>query len=214
MTNGSLRYLVIEGNIGAGKTSLVKKIAAGYNARMILERFAENPFLPKFYAQPERFSFPLELSFLADRYHQLKEELASPDLFHPFIVADYYFMKSLIFSRQTLNSDEFNLYRQLFDIVYHSVPKPDLFVYLSMSTERLLNQIKRRNREFEKTITADYLNKIQESYLEFIKQQTGFPVLLIDANSLDYINNETHYQIITDAIFGKTYQPGTTSVIL
>lgn len=210
----NLRFLVIEGNIGAGKTTLTKKIASDYNAKIILERFADNPFLPKFYENPERYSFPLELSFLAERYHQLKEELTTPDLFQPLTIADYYFMKSLIFSRQTLSDDEYNLYKQLFEIIHRSLPKPDLFVYLSMSTDRLLKQINQRGRPYEKSITASYLEKIHGSYLEFIRQQPSLPTLIIDANNINFLNNNKHYQKITEAIFSKTYKSGTTTIIL
>jgi deoxyguanosine kinase len=210
----SIRFLVIEGNIGAGKTTLAKKIAGDYNAKIILERFADNPFLPKFYEDQERYSFPLELSFLADRYHQLKEELTTPDLFHPLTVADYYFMKSLIFSRQTLSDDEYNLYKQLFEIIHKSLPKPDLFVYLSMSTDRLLEQIKQRGRAYEQNISAAYLEKIHGSYLEFIKQQPSLPTLIIDANNINFLNNEEDYKKITEAIFSKTYKPGAATIIL
>jgi deoxyguanosine kinase len=209
-----VRFLVIEGNIGAGKTTLAKKIASDYNAKIILERFADNPFLPKFYEDQERYSFPLELSFLADRYHQLKEELLTPDLFHPLTVADYYFMKSLIFSRQTLSDDEYNLYKQLFEIIHKSLPKPDLFVYLSMSTDRLLEQIKQRGRVYEQNISAAYLEKIHSSYLEFIKQQPTLPTLIIDANNINFLNNENDYKKITEAIFNKTYEPGAATIIL
>lgn len=209
-----LRFLVIEGNIGAGKTTLAKKIAEDQNAKIILERFAENPFLPKFYENPERFSFPLELSFLADRYHQLKEELSAPDLFHPMIVADYYFMKSLIFSRKTLSNDEYNLYKQLFEIIHKSLPKPDLFVYLSMSTDRLINQIKQRGREYEQKITAEYLDGIHSSYMEFIKQQPHLPTLIIDANNINFVNNPEHYKKVREAIFSKRYSAGSTTIIL
>ncbi len=207
------RFIVIEGNIGAGKTTLSKKIAADFNANLILERFADNPFLPKFYQNPERYSFPLELSFLADRYHQLKEELTTPDLFKPQIIADYYFMKSLIFSKQTLSEDEYNLYKQLFDIIQKSLPKPDLFVYLSMSTERLLYQISLRGREYEQNITAQYLDKINNSYLEFLKQQTNLTTLIIDANNLNFVNNHEHYKKIVTAIFESKYEQGTTTII-
>ena len=211
MTN--YRFIVIEGNIGAGKTTLSKKIASDYNANLILERFADNPFLPKFYQNPERYSFPLELSFLADRYRQLKEELTTPNLFKPLIISDYYFMKSLIFSKQTLSDDEYNLYKQLFDIIQKSLPKPDLFVYLSMSTERLLYQISLRGREYEQNITAQYLEKINNGYLEFIKQQSNITTLIIDANNLNFVNNNEHYQKIVKAIFSKEYKHGTTTIV-
>lgn len=207
------RFIVIEGNIGAGKTTLSKKIAADYNANLILERYADNPFLPKFYKNPERYSFPLELSFLAERYHQLKEELTNPDLFKPLIIADYYFMKSIIFSKQTLSDDEYALYKQLFDIIQKSLPKPDLFVYLSLSTERLLYQINLRGREYEQDITAQYLDKINNSYFEFIKQQTNLTTLIIDANNLNFVNNPEHYKKIATAIFDNNYEQGTTTIV-
>ena len=137
-------YVVIEGNIGAGKTTLAGRIADQFNANLILEHFADNPFLPKFYNDPEKYSFPLELSFLASRYKQLKEELVPQDLFKSFSVADYYFMKSLVFASSTLTGDEYNLYRQIFYIIYGSLPKPDIYVYLHLNTDRLLENIERR----------------------------------------------------------------------
>jgi deoxyguanosine kinase len=133
-------YVVIEGNIGAGKTTLAGRIAEQFNAQLILEHFADNPFLPKFYSDPEKYSFPLELSFLASRYKQLKEELVPQDLFKSFSIADYYFMKSLVFAASTLTGDEFNLYRQIFYIIYGSLPKPDIYVYLHLRPERLLEK--------------------------------------------------------------------------
>jgi deoxyadenosine/deoxycytidine kinase len=136
-----INYLVIEGNIGVGKTSLSRKIAENMNAKLILEQFEDNPFLPKFYENPDRYSFPVELSFLADRYHQLKNNLDSLDLFSNLIVSDYFFMKSLIFSSSTLQEDEYKLYRQLFDIIYGSLPKPDLYVYLHKDVDNLLKNI-------------------------------------------------------------------------
>ena len=156
----SYNYVVIEGNIGAGKTTLATRISEQFNARLILERFADNPFLPKFYDDPEKYSFPLELSFLASRYKQLKEELVPQDLFKSFTVADYYFMKSLVFASSTLKGDEYNLYRQIYHIIYSSLPKPDIYVYLHLTTENLLRNIKKRGRNYEKTITAEYLQKI------------------------------------------------------
>jgi deoxyguanosine kinase len=155
-------YVVIEGNIGAGKTTLAGKIADQFNARLILERFADNPFLPKFYKDPDKYSFPLELSFLADRYRQLKEELVVQDLFKTFTVADYYFMKSLVFAASTLTGDEYNLYRQIFYIIYGSLPKPDIYVYLHLNPEKLLKNIEKRGRNYESSISKEYLKKIEE----------------------------------------------------
>ena len=166
-----IRYLVIEGNIGAGKTSLSKLIAERKKGKLFLEQYAENPFLPKFYENPERYSFPLELSFLADRYNQLKNNLSSFDLFNELIVSDYFFMKSLIFSAHTLQEDEYRLYRQLFDIIYSTLPKPDLYIYLHKNIDLLLKNISKRGREYEKNISAEYLKGIETGYFNFFKQQ-------------------------------------------
>lgn len=207
-------YLVIEGNIGAGKTTLATRIAEQFNARLILEQFADNPFLPKFYSDPEKYSFPLELSFLASRYKQLNEELKFQDLFKTFTVADYYFMKSLVFASSTLKGDEYNLYRQIFYIIYSSLPKPDIFVYLHIRTGRLLENIKKRGREYELTITEEYLRKIQESYFTFFKQNAGNKYLVIDINEIDFVANSSHYSKMIDTIFFNDYPVGLNKVIL
>jgi deoxyguanosine kinase len=207
-------YVVIEGNIGAGKTTLASRIADQFNAQLILEHYADNPFLPKFYDDPEKYSFPLELSFLAGRYKQLKEELVPQDLFKTFSVADYYFMKSLVFAASTLSGDEFNLYRQIFYIIYGSLPKPDIYVYLHLTPERLLQNIERRGRNYEKSITKDYLQKIQESYFSFFKQNPENKYLVIDVNGIDFVANEKHYTKIIDTIFFDDYPVGLNMVIL
>jgi deoxyguanosine kinase len=201
-------YIVIEGNIGAGKTTLASMIARDHNAKLILERFADNPFLPKFYSDPTRYSFPLELSFLADRYRQLKEELVEQDLFRSFTVADYYFMKSLVFSSQTLEKEEFNLYRQIFYIIYSSLPKPDLYVYLHVPPERLLKNIATRGREYEKSITADYLAGIQESYFNFFRQNPENRYLVLNVSGIDFVANPEDYLKVTDMIFREPVEPG------
>jgi deoxyguanosine kinase len=207
-------YVVIEGNIGAGKTTLAGKIADQFNAQLILEHFADNPFLPKFYKEPEKYSFPLELSFLASRYKQLKDELVPQDLFKSFTVADYYFMKSLVFAASTLDGDEYNLYRQIFYIIYGSLPKPDIYVYLHLSPERLLKNIEKRGRSYEKTITREYLQKIQDSYFSFFKQNSENKYLVIDVNEIDFVTNESHYNKIIDTIFFDDYPVGLNKVIL
>jgi len=207
-------YVVIEGNIGAGKTTLAGRIADQFNARLILEHFADNPFLPKFYNDPEKYSFPLELSFLASRYKQLKEELVPQDLFKTFTIADYYFMKSLVFAASTLKGDEYNLYRQIFYIIYGSLPKPDLYVYLHLNTERLLQNIERRGRNYEKSITKEYLQKIQDSYFSFFRQNPENKYLVIDINEIDFVANENHYSKIIDTIFIDDYPVGLNKVIL
>jgi len=207
-------YVVIEGNIGAGKTTLAERIANQFNARLILEHFDDNPFLPKFYSDPDKYSFPLELSFLASRYKQLKEELIPQDLFKAFTIADYYFMKSLVFATSTLKGDEYNLYRQIFFIIYGSLPKPDIYVYLHLSPDRLLINIKKRGRNYEKSITKEYLQKIQDSYFAFFKQNTENKYLVIDVNNIDFVENEAHYSKIINTIFFDSYHVGLNKVIL
>ena len=208
------KYIVIEGNIGAGKTSLARKIAEESNAKLILEQFADNPFLPKFYKDPERYSFQLELSFLADRYKQLKEELSNPDLFHSFIIADYYFMKSLIFAGTTLKEDEYNLYRQLFMIIYDSLPKPDLFVYLHVSTDKLLSNIEKRGRSYEQNIKSDYLEKLQKGYFDFFRQNPKIRYLVLDINKLDFVANKSDYKKIREIILETEHPTGISRQIL
>ena len=193
-------YIAIEGNIGAGKTSLSKIMSDEFNAKIILERFAENPFLPKFYKDKERFAFPLEMSFLADRYQQLSDDLAQLDLFKNLIVSDYYIFKSLIFAQITLQKDEYLLYRKMFDVMYKEITKPDLYVYLYQNTDRLLENIKKRGREYEQNIEAGYLQKIHDGYKNFINTQQDLNVLIIDVSEIDFVNNIEDYNYIINKI--------------
>jgi deoxyguanosine kinase len=209
-----MQFLVIEGNIGAGKTTLANKLANDYNAKLIVEQFADNPFLPKFYKNQDRYSFPLELSFLADRYNQIKNEVFNLDLFHSFLIADYYFAKSAIFAQNTLKEDEYRLFRQIFDIVFESMPKPDLYVYLHADTEKLLRNIKKRGRDYEQEITREYLEKIKTGYFHFFKQITTFPVLIIDVNNIDFVNNSEHYQLLIEALLKNDYKLGINRLLL
>jgi len=209
-----LNYLVIEGNIGAGKTTLAKMIAEEYNAKLILEQFADNPFLPKFYNDPDRYSFPLELSFLAERYQQLNRDLTSRDLFKPFNIADYYFMKSLIFAKATLKQDEYNLYRQIFNIIYQSIPKPDLYVYLHVDIKKLLENIFKRGRDYEKGISEEYLKNLQKGYFDFFRQQNDMSFLIIDTNNVDFVDNQNDYRKIKALIFQEKYDPGIHRIVI
>jgi deoxyguanosine kinase len=202
----NFNYIAIEGNIGAGKTTLATKIAEDCNAKLVLERFADNPFLPKFYKDQNRYAFPLEMSFLADRYQQLTDDLAQFDLFKDFIVADYHIFKSLIFAKVTLHEDEFRLYKTMFDIIHKEMPKPDLYVYLYQNTERLLANIKKRGRSYEQEIPADYLEKINRGYLDYIKTQTDLNVLVVDISDLDFIKNQTDYVYLLNEINAKIIQ--------
>lgn len=193
-------YIAIEGNIGAGKTTLASKLAEDCNAKLVLERFADNPFLPKFYKDQSRYAFPLEMSFLADRYQQLSDDLAQFDLFKDFVVADYHIFKSLIFAKVTLQEDEFRLYKTMFDIIHKEMPKPDLYVYLYQNTTRLLQNIKKRGRSYEKEIPAEYLEKINQGYLDYIKTQTDLNVLIIDVSELDFVKKQADYVFLLEKI--------------
>jgi deoxyadenosine/deoxycytidine kinase len=196
-------YIAIEGNIGAGKTTLSTKLAEDCNAKLVLERFADNPFLPKFYKDQSRYAFPLEMSFLADRYQQLSDDLAQFDLFKDFVVADYHIFKSLIFAKVTLQEDEFRLYKTMFDIIHKEMPKPDLYVYLYQNTDRLLENIKKRGRSYEQEIPADYLEKINQGYLDYIKTQTDLNVLIIDVSDLDFVKKQEDYVFLLNQINRK-----------
>ena len=196
-------YIAIEGNIGAGKTTLATKIAEDCNAKLVLERFADNPFLPKFYKDQNRYAFPLEMSFLADRYQQLTDDLAQFDLFKDFIVADYHIFKSLIFAKVTLQEDEFRLYKTMFDIIHRETSKPDLYLYLYQNTERLLANIKKRGRSYEQEIPAEYLEKINRGYLDYVKTQTDLNVLVIDVSDLDFVKKQEDYVFLLACIKEK-----------
>ncbi|HCI55773.1 MAG TPA: hypothetical protein DFI01_07595 [Bacteroidales bacterium] len=207
-------YIVIEGNIGAGKTALATKIAKQYKAKLILESFENNPLLPKFYENPEKYSFPLELSFLASRYKQLKEEITAENLYYPFTIADYYFTKSLIFSNATLSDEEYKLYSQFFFKIFDIFPKPDIYIYLHIEPERLLQNIKKRGRNYEQSITLEYLQKIQENYFLFFNRNPENKYLVIDVNQIDFVDNEEDYIKVINAIFNSDYRTGINKVIL
>lgn len=200
-------YIVIEGNIGAGKTSLASMIAEEFNAKLILEQFEENSFLPKFYKDPDKYAFPLELSFLAERYQQLKSQLITQDLFKDFVIADYFIDKSLIFAQKNLQSDEYSLYSKLFNIINPTLPKPDLLVYLYVNIDRLKSNIKHRGRSYEQEIQTEYLEKIQAGYFEYIKFYPETRILIIDTNTIDFVNNSQDYNTLKEIIF-KDYVKG------
>ncbi len=207
MKFSNYNYISIEGNIGAGKTSLSTRIATDFNAKLILEQFEENSFLPKFYKEPDKYAFPLELSFLAERFEQLKKELTHRDLFRAFTISDYFINKSFIFARKNLPDDTFALYKKLFEIISETLPKPDLLVYLYLDIEHLLRNIQQRGRDYEKGIKAEYLEMIQHSYLDFIKKQSNMRILIINTNLIDFVNNEADYRLMIDLI-SKEYPTG------
>ncbi len=194
------KYIAIEGNIGAGKTSLAKKISIDFNSKLILERFADNPFLPKFYKEPDRYAFTLEMSFLAERYQQITDDLSQLNIFSDSIVSDYDIFKSLIFSKITLSEDEFALYRKLFFSMYKDILKPDLYIYLNQNIDRLKENIKKRGRDYEQNIDSKYLKNINSGYLDFHKTQTDLNIKIIDINNMDFLNNRIDYLNILKSI--------------
>ena len=205
-------FIAIEGNIGAGKTSLATLISNEFNAKLILEQFEDNSFLPKFYKEPDKYAFPLEMSFLASRFQQLKDQLGNQDLFKSFTISDYYIVKSLIFAQKTLAEDEFKLYTRFFNIILNQLPKPDLFVYLYVKTPKLQENIKTRGRSYEQDIKDEYLDKIQDGYFEFMKQQHNLPILIIDTNNIDFAHNEEDYKGLV-SIINKEYSSGVHRII-
>lgn len=200
-------YIVIEGCIGAGKTTLTKMLAEDYNAELVLERFADNPFLPKFYKDPLHYAFPVEMTFLMDRYQQLRNLLAARDMFKDFVIGDYFIDKCIIFSKNNLLPDEYNLYKSVFETISSFLPKPDLILYLYNDADRLLHNIAARGREYEKGITAEYLNNIQDSYLSYFKQLATMPILLVETAKLDFVRNAADYQRIKRLV-GNRYGAG------
>jgi deoxyadenosine/deoxycytidine kinase len=193
------QFITIEGNIGAGKTTLSNILAQKLNAKLILEAFADNPFLPKFYEKPDQYAFPLELFFMAERYKQLKDFLNTQDLFQQVTISDYLFTKCLLFAKVNLPSEEFRLYQKLFDIIHQQISFPDILIYLHAPVQKLQENIKKRNRSYEQDIKDDYLFNLQETYTSYIKQH-NIKTIFIDASNADFMGNDKHVQVVLDAL--------------
>lgn len=200
-------YIVIEGNIGSGKTSFCKKLGDQYGCKVILEDFEENPFLPFFYKNPERFAFTVELFFLTERQKQLQRHLVNQDLFTSFTVADYAFIKSLLFSRKNLTEEEYRMFNKIFNVFNSTFPQPDIIVYFHRGISELQKLIKSRGREYEQNITEDYLQTIQNSYFEYFRNILSFPILIVDITDVDFLTNEAHFKTV-ESLIKKKYQPG------
>jgi len=199
-------FITIEGNIGAGKTTLAHLLAKHFNARLILEEFADNPFLPKFYENPQQYAFPLELFFMAERYKQLKELIHTNDLFQSITITDYLFTKCLLFAKINLPEEEYRLYQKLFEIIHQQLVQPDLLIYLHAPVSRLQQNIKKRNRSYEQSIPDEYLLNIQQTYTHYIKQH-NIKTLFIDASNADFLSNPKHLQVVIDAL-EQDYEQG------
>lgn len=200
------KFITIEGNIGAGKTTLCQLLQRELGGQLILEQFAENPFLPKFYRDRSKYAFPLELSFLAERFKQLKEILNTGDLFSDYMISDYLFIKSKLFARVNLPDDEYHLYETLFDIIYPNLPEPDLVVYLHAPLSKLRKNITQRNRSYEQDIEDQYLLELQDAYLQLIKS-SKYRSLVIDTTQTDFLNNPKHLNQLIQALHAE-YRPG------
>ena len=192
-------FITIEGNIGAGKTTLAHLLARHYNARLILEQFADNPFLPKFYENPAQYAFPLELFFMAERYKQLKELIHTGDLFQTTTISDYLFTKCLLFARVNLPEQEYRLYQKLFEIIDGQLVRPELLIYLHAPVSKLQANIRKRNRPYEQAIPDEYLLSIQETYTQYIRQY-NIRTIFVDVNNADFLGNDAHLKVIIDAL--------------
>ena len=200
------KFITIEGNIGAGKTTLAGLLSKQFQSKLILEEFADNPFLSKFYENPEQFAFPVELFFMAERYKQLKDMLQTQDLFQQITISDYLFTKCLLFAKLNLPEEEFKLYQKLFDIINPQILQPDLLIYLHAPVEKLQENIRKRNRTYEQSIPNEYLQNLQDTYTQYIKQHQ-IKTLFVDTTNADFLDNQEHVQIILDAL-DKDYEPG------
>jgi len=205
-------YVTIEGNIGAGKTTLAHLLSKHFNARLILEEFADNPFLPKFYENPQQYAFPLELFFMAERYKQLKDLIHTKDLFQSVTVSDYLFTKCLLFAKVNLTEEEFRLYHKLYDIIRQPLIQPDLLIYLHVPVQKLQKNIRKRNRAYELNIPDDYLFRLQETYTHYIRQH-NLKTLFVDASNADFLGNEKHFRILLEAL-EKDYENGQHFLVL
>jgi len=205
-------FIAIEGNIGAGKTTLAHLLAKQLNARLVLEEFADNPFLPKFYENPQQYAFPLELFFMAERYKQLKDLIHTKDLFQNITVSDYLFTKCLLFAKVNLSEEEFRLYHKLYDIIRQPLIQPDLLIYLHVPVQKLQKNIRKRNRSYELNIPDDYLFRLQETYTHYIRQH-NLKTLFVDASNADFLGNDKHFKILLDSL-DKDYDSGQHLLVL
>ncbi len=187
-------FIAIEGNIGAGKTTLSERLSKDLNRRLILEQFSDNPFLPYFYEQPERYAFPVELFFMTERHKQLQTELAQTQLFGQEVIADYFFVKTLLFAKNNLSDEEYRLFTRLYQVLNASFPPPELLVYLHRPVEALQANIKKRGRAYEQQISNDYLLEIQQAYFDYFRHPSPTPILVIDLADLDFAQDEAVYQ--------------------
>jgi deoxyadenosine/deoxycytidine kinase len=207
------RFISVEGNIGAGKTSFCKMIKEEYACNLILEQFDDNPFLPLFYKDPDRFAFTVELFFMTERYKQMEAMVATQSLFSEFTLMDYCFVKTLLFARKNLKDSEYRMFQKLFTTLNQTVPQPDLMVYFHRNIDVLQQNIQKRGRTYETDISNDYLSTIQDAYFEYFRNILSFPVLIIDISDIDFVANRDHYKEIK-MLLAKKYRPGVHRISL
>ena len=210
------KYIVVEGPIGVGKTSLANKLALEWDAELVLENVDDNPFLSKFYKNSRQVSFQTQLYFLLTRTRQV-QAFKQRDIFATARVSDFMLQKDRLFAQVTLNNEEYDLYDQLYSYMTVDIPKPDLIIYLQAPADILLKRIKKRGRDFEKYITKDYLEKLNSVYLKFFSTYNGSPLLIVNAEDIDFVNNQKDYNNLLDKIYsvdkGKHYFNPLASII-
>ena len=206
-------FIAIEGNIGAGKTTFCEMLSQDYNCRLILEQFTDNPFLPLFYDNPERYAFPVELFFMTERHKQMQEALATVDMFTPLSISDYFFIKTSLFAKNNLKDEEFRLFYRLFEVLNSTFPKPEILIYLHRSVDNLLTNIRKRGRGYESDITAEYLLEIQNVYFEFFRTEKNIPIVVVEMGDINFMEDKKVYLQLVD-ILKNTYPKGMTRIAL
>jgi deoxyguanosine kinase len=201
------KHVAIEGNIGSGKTTVSKMLAERMEARLILEQFADNPFLPTFYEDREKWAFPLEMSFLAERYTQTHDQLPTPDLFGTAVISDYMIWKSLVFARINLKPMEFDLYQRFFDLMFSAFPRPELVVYMNRDLSDLQRQIAMRGRAYEQGMDSDYLRNVEQSYMEFFAQLVHTPVIILNVTGVDFTSQPLALEQL-ESLIDSPHKPG------
>lgn len=206
-------YICVEGNIGSGKTTFCEMMSQDYNCSLILEEFDDNPFLPMFYKDPEKFAFTVELFFMTERHKQMSSMLSSRNMFDDFVLGDYFFLKTLLFARKNLSVEEFRLFQKIFQVLDANLPQPDLVVYFHRHVDILKRNIEKRGRSYERNISKDYLSTVQDSYFEYFRNVLSYPVLILDLKDINFIENRNYYDYL-QSLMAKSYQPGVHRISL
>jgi deoxyadenosine/deoxycytidine kinase len=204
--HADVRYIAVEGVIGAGKTTLARMVSERVNARLVLEQFEENPFLERFYEDPDHYAFQTQIFFLLSRYRQ-QQDLFQVDLFHNALVTDYIFEKDKIFAYLNLQDDELRLYETLVSSIEKNIPTPDLVVYLQSNVERLLSNIKTRGRKYEENMSEEYIKDLNEAYNYFFFRYKNAPLLIVNSTELDFVNNKDDFEELYDEILRPNRAP-------